>query len=69
MSAPVSGFTAEVLKGLGGSDTDVSIEPEPDYDAIEITLVQQRPGESYRTLLLPHDEARQIIAGLASVIT
>lgn len=65
------GFTAEVLKGFGGRESLVEIEPEPGYDSIEITL-EQKPQHgrpvSVRSILVSHDEARQIIGGLASVI-
>jgi hypothetical protein len=64
VSAPVIGFSAEVPKGLNG-ETFVEIAPEGDL--IEISL--SRKHLDFRDLIVTHDEARQIIAGLASVIT
>lgn len=67
MTAPVIGFTAEVPLGLQGESC---INIEPVGNTIEITLVDWpfKVISSERTLIVSHDEARQIIAGLASVI-
>lgn len=72
MTAPVVGFTAEVPNGLHG-ESYIVIEPGDDdwaVPVIEITLTVHEAVDTYeRTLVVTHDEARQIIAGLASVIT
>jgi hypothetical protein len=69
MPAPVAGFNAEVPIGLHG-ESYIEIAPSDDVmtddaAAIEITLTDEM---SDRSLIVSHDEARQIIAGLASVI-
>lgn len=75
MTAPVVGYTAEVPQGLYG-ESFVQIELKADVppdrrfkDVIEISL-HGRPNnsEDWRMMIVSHDEARQIIAGLASVI-
>lgn len=63
MTAPVVGFSAEVPNGLHGESL---VLVEPDWPVIAIVL---QVGDDERTLVVTHDEARQIIAGLASVIT
>lgn len=69
MPAPVAGFNAEVENGLHG-ESYIEIAPgerdgTTNADPIEITLTDEM---SDRYLIVSHDEARQIIAGLASVI-
>lgn len=69
MTAPVIGFNAEVDRGING-ETYVQIEPTDDGTAIEITITGTAgEADDFRAMLVSHDEARQIIAGLASVIT
>lgn len=67
MTAPVQGFTADVPKGLLGLGSLVQIDQTEGGGAIEISLTT-RDRQDDRDLVVSHDEARQIIAGLASVI-
>lgn len=72
MTAPVVGFTAEVPNGLHG-ETYIEIAPDDDDWAVPVIGITISRDDSlsgsHRTLIVTHDEARQIIAGLASVIT
>lgn len=71
MAAPVIGFTAEVERGLNGASF-VQIEPWHDGSAIEVMLSPlDATGLAIRkrSITVSHNEAREIIAGLASVIT
>lgn len=74
MTAPVVAFSADVKKGLTGRESFVTIDAvlalDGQVDQIEITVVDwpQVIVSSSRTLMVSHDEARSIIAGLASVI-
>lgn len=74
MTAPVIGFTAEVPNGLLDRESYVQIAPDMDAatkgGAIEVTISwPYAPLLTERSMTVSHDEARQIIAGLASVIT
>lgn len=79
MTAPVVGFSAEVPKGLLGLESFVQIAPTGSGEQIEITITTEVTGtgpdgeqgafDDDRCMLVTHDEARQVIAGLASVIT
>lgn len=72
MTAPVVGFSAEVDKGLrGASYVEVDLfEADGEGQQIEVTITYDHAQPpTYNSIILTHDEARQVIAGLASVIT
>lgn len=66
MTAPVHAYSADAEQGLFG-ETTVSIDRTDDGKWIEITLFDTTETDA-RCMVVSDDEARHLIAGLASVI-
>lgn len=67
MGAPVSGYTADAEHSQFG-ETSIVIERTEDGKWIEITVFDST-SPAARCMVVSDDEARHLIAGLASVIT
>lgn len=64
------GYSAEIPRGLGG-EMFLDIGPSHKPGCIDLILTRDMLDDTLdddRYLMLTHDEARQVIAGLASVI-